>query len=144
MTEENEKSRARSRVWIFVIATVFLVVAVFVANARVERNYRVSAAEHITMKVDSIDFRSDVTRIYANLIGRPHTSQKINAITLKSGMRSFPATDIDGVDFKRWFQWEDDGIIPIEIDFDVMEPISVGTIIIETVRGTDTCVLTNK
>ena len=36
---------------------------------------------------------------------------------LKSAGAVIKANDIDGVDFERYFQWEDDGNIYIEIDF---------------------------
>lgn len=73
---------------------------------------------------DSIDFRSDLTRLYGKLSGFPHTSDRIDFISLSSENTSVPlqADDIDGVDFRRWFQWEEDGIIPVEIDFPSVKP----------------------
>lgn len=70
--------------------------------------------EHsIDFAVDSIMYRDDVTRIYGKFKGHPHTSWRIDEATLSgTGI-----VDIDGVDLKRWFQWEDDGIIPVELDF---------------------------
>lgn len=67
--------------------------------------------------VDSIDCRSELTRVYCRYTGRPHTSDRIDAVTLVTEERRLPGTDIDGVDFKRYFQWEEDGIINLEIDF---------------------------
>lgn len=60
-----------------------------------------------------------IVRIEGNLYGLPHTSNRIDSITLHLRGVQFGATDIDGVDLKRYFQWEDDGIIPMEIDFPV-------------------------
>lgn len=76
---------------------------------------------YITFKVESVDYRDDLTRVYARLQGRPHTSERIDelVIILPSG-RSYKSTDIDGVDMKRWFQWEDNGNIEVEIDFPVI------------------------
>jgi len=132
----KEKQNNR-RGLIFVFAILFLIIAVSVANARVERNYKNTAAEHINLVIDSIDFRADLTRIYARMIGSPHTSQKIERIEMRVPAGRFEATDIDGVDFKRWFQWEEDGVIPIEIDFKAMEPAQSGTLVVETARGVD-------
>ncbi len=93
--------------------------------AEVHKGYTSTSSGSIKMMVDSIDYRSDLTRVYGTLIGRPHTSNRIDGIVAVQGETTFDATDLDGVDMKRWFQWEDDGIINIEIDFPVMKPGSV-------------------
>lgn len=67
--------------------------------------------------VDSVDTREDLTRIYAHLHGMPHTSNRIDSVTLVTGSAKYVATDIDGVDFNRYFQWEDMPDIDIELDF---------------------------
>ncbi|MCM1333236.1 MAG: hypothetical protein NC248_11590 [Bacteroides sp.] len=133
--KETQNNR---RGFIFVFAILFLIIAVSVANARVERNYKNTAAEHINLVIDSIDFRSDLTRVYARMIGMPHTSQKIERVEMRVPAGRFEATDIDGVDFKRWFQWEEDGVVAVEIDFKAMEPVKSGSLIVETARGVDT------
>lgn len=61
--------------------------------------------------------RDGVTRIGCTLTGAPHTSQRIDSCTLIVGGAAYGSLDIDGVDFKRYFQWEDDGRIPVEVDF---------------------------
>lgn len=132
----NENTSNRRGV-IFIFAILFLVIAVSVANARVEKNYKNTAADHINLIIDSIDFREDLTRLYGRMIGVPHTSQKINRMEMKVGASVFNAEDIDGIDFERWFQWEDDGVISIEVDFKAMQPVKSGTLIIETARGVD-------
>lgn len=73
--------------------------------------------------VSKIEFRSDLTRVYGSLVGRPHTSARIDSMILElpSGS-SYSWTDIDGVDAKRYFQWEDTPEIEVEIDFPVMKP----------------------
>lgn len=69
--------------------------------------------------ISEVIYKSDdnLTRVCGNLIGRPHTSARIDGVTLKSAGAVIKANDIDGVDFERYFQWEDDGNIYIEIDF---------------------------
>ncbi len=69
------------------------------------------------VELDSVDFRTDLTRVYGRLIGRPHTAQRIDYVTLRTPGVVLAAQEIDGVDLERYFQWEDDGVIPIEIDF---------------------------
>lgn len=128
----------KRRIGIFLACVVTLFIAVMVAQARVERKYKASASQHITLKVDSIDYRQDLTRLYGKLIGVPHTSQRIDGLTLTVSERPYAAIDIDGVDFKRWFQWEDDGVICVEIDFEPMRPLKHGVITINTARGVDT------
>lgn len=125
------------RNYIFLFAALALVVVAIAAQARTERNYRATAAQHINIQVDSIDFRGDLTRLYGKLIGRPHTSQRIDEVVLHIGTASFQGKDIDGVDFKRWFQWEEDGAIPVELDFRKMTPFKTATLEIVTPRGTD-------
>lgn len=56
-------------------------------------------------------------RISLCLIGIPHTSQRVDSVDLKVGKKIVPANDIDGVDFKRYFQFEDEGVVTIEVDF---------------------------
>ncbi|MCF0213440.1 MAG: hypothetical protein HUK13_03185 [Muribaculaceae bacterium] len=73
-------------------------------------------AFNVTVK--SVDFRKDLLRVTCVLQGRPNTSQRIDGVRLYvSGKKYYEATDIDGVDLKRYFQWEEDGKITVEIDF---------------------------
>ena len=132
-----------NRAYIFGIAMIFLIAVAFVSNARSGKpaRYTLSAAQHLTMVIDSIDYRSDLTRVYGKFIGTPHTSQRLNSIQLQVNGATYMATDIDGVDFERWFQWEDDGVIPVEIDFNKMPRIDKGRLILVTGRGTDTCTI---
>lgn len=91
--------------------------------------------EALTLVVDRMDYRSDLTRLYGRLVGRPHTSCRVDAVSLTAGKRVYTATDIDGVDFKRWFQWEDEGEIPVEIDFPKMKRKKAFTLMVDTPRG---------
>ncbi len=70
------------------------------------------------LRVDSVMTRSDVTRVYATLMGEPNRAGRVDAITIvtEKGVTA-DAVDIDGVDFRRWFQWEEEGALPLEIDF---------------------------
>lgn len=84
---------------------------------------------------DSIDFTSEYTRVYGKLIGQPHTSNRIDNVTLSVGNGSHNGIDIDGVDLNRWFQWEDDGVIPVEFDFPPVEKKDTFIIEVNGPRG---------
>ncbi len=71
--------------------------------------------------VDAVECRPDLTRVYARFVGQPHTSNRVDAITLVIGGKSYTSTDIDGVDLKRYFQWEDTPDIKVEIDFPALK-----------------------
>lgn len=104
--------------------------------AKVTRNWNSSSPDNLlTLIVDSIDFTPDYTRVYGKLAGRPHTSGRIDASAITVKGKVMEGTDIDGVDFKRYFQWEDDGFIPVELDFPAMKPFGKGFITLDTPRG---------
>jgi hypothetical protein len=132
------RSAGKRRVGTLVGLTAAVCLTAAVAQARVVRQYRVAHGAHIAVKVDSVDYRSDLTRVYGKLIGKPHTSQRIDSISLAVDGSTFRAADIDGVDFRRWFQWEEAGTIAVEIDFEAMTQVSSGKLIITTARGVDT------
>ncbi len=67
----------------------------------------------MTLVANRMAYRSALTRLYGRRVGRPHTSCRVDAVSLRAGKGVYTATDINGVDFKRWFQWEDDGEIPV-------------------------------
>lgn len=69
--------------------------------------------------LNEIIYKADdnLARVCGNITGTPHTSARIDSVTFVSEKRRIKANDIDGVDFERYFQWEDDGNIYIEIDF---------------------------
>lgn len=116
----------------------FLIIAiaavVFAVGAKVVRTTSTTDPV-LAVTVDSIDFRTDLTRVYGKLVGRPHTSHRVDEATLLTGKTSFKADDIDGVDFKRYFQWEDEGEILIEIDFPKMKRFNAAQLILVTPRG---------
>ena len=111
------------------------------AQARIIRNYKTESSEVLVFRVDSVDFRKTLTRVYGKISGRPHTSNRIDGVTMIIKGKKLVADDIDGVDFKRYFQWEDDGNIPIEIDFPATKPINNFNIDFQTVRGTATTIV---
>lgn len=45
------------------------------------------------------------------------------------------ANDIDGVDFHRYFQWENEGRIDLEVDFPPIKPASDLQILFITAHG---------
>lgn len=80
---------------------------------------RTAAKKQFKFKVKEVKEKpdDDLIRVGGDLIGRPHTSARIDSVTLTTDDARIKANDIDGVDFERYFQWEDEGIIPVEIDF---------------------------
>lgn len=104
-------------------------------QARTLRELKTVSTGSIEFVADSIQFRPDVTRLYGKLKGKPHTANRIDEMTITYGKISQSLSDIDGVDFKRYFQWEDDGLIPVEIDFPVHRPETKFTIKLNGPRG---------
>ena len=78
----------------------------------------------------------DGVRLTICLVGIPSTSQRIDGIDLVDGKTVIPATDIDGVDFKRYFQFEDTGVQVIEVDFPFKGSIpKTATLLFHTEKG---------
>lgn len=74
----------------------------------------------MTLTVERIETVDGGIRLYGTLNGRPHTSNRIDTLVMiTADGKAVNANDIDGVDMKRWFQWEDSGTIDVEIDFPV-------------------------
>lgn len=83
----------------------------------------------------STDNSDNVLRIPCVLIGVPHTSSRVDSIKATVGGKIYKATDIDGIDFNRYFQWEDEAI-NIEIDFPIKKlPAMQDSIYFYTVHG---------
>ncbi len=121
---------------LFISVAVFLCAVIIPADlvARELENYSIEASKsggQIGFKIEKIDYRDDLTRVYGFLIGKPHTSGRIDEmIFVASTGEKLDATDIDGIDMKRWFQWEDDNAIYVEIDFPPMKIQSEFTIML--------------
>lgn len=126
---------------LFISVAVFLCAVIIPADlvARELENYSIEASEsggQIGFKIEKIDYRDDLTRVYGFLIGKPHTSGRIDEmIFVASTGEKLNATDIDGIDMKRWFQWEDDNAIYVEIDFPPMKIQSEFTIMLSGPKG---------
>ncbi len=85
---------------------------------------------------------SEVTRITFDLVSAPHTSSRIDSISAIINGVATNAIDIDGVDFNRYFQWEDDGIIRIEVDFPYRNKFTgADKIVFHTVHGDYTTIV---
>lgn len=129
----------------FLALAIVALMCTGVSHARVIGGYSTSApvvtgaregsSGVITLKVDSIDFRNDLTRVYARIFGRPNTSQRIDAATLTIGKRSMAWTDVDGIEMKHYFQFEEDGVIPVEMDFPATGASQRGSVTLVTVYG---------
>lgn len=96
-------------------------------------------SEHsMTVRVTGLDNNngSGVSRIAFELVSIPHTSSRIDSVTAVINGRRVVASDIDGVDFKCYFQWEDNGVIPVEVDFPRHDKfMPTDTVIFHTVHG---------
>ncbi len=107
---------------------ILVIMVGFAANAKVVTGFNSVKGEstgYITFIVESVDYRTDLTRISGKLKGIPHTSERIdNLVLIAPSGKQYQMTDIDGVDLKRWFQWEDNGLIDVEIDFPVIKEAS--------------------
>ena len=75
--------------------------------------------------VDSILLRDTLSRLYITLKQLPHTTLTLHddwAIQDSTGRLIGKVKEVDGVDFDRIFQFEDDSIINIEMDFPALPP----------------------
>lgn len=120
---------------LFLLVLLIGLLSGLTSRAEIVRKYRSKTDSVFCFKVDSIDYRKDLTRVYGSCIGLPNTSQRIDNVRLISGETSANATDIDGVDFKRYFQWEEDGLILLEIDFPAMKSAKSLRLVFDTVHG---------
>ncbi|MDE6269060.1 MAG: hypothetical protein K2M04_08275 [Muribaculaceae bacterium] len=79
--------------------------------------------------IGKVNYKDDVTRAELSIIGMPHTSCRIDSIAaiFPTG-KEVKATDIDPIDFQRYFQWEDEGSIDLEIDFPAGTRLKRGTV----------------
>lgn len=104
---------------IFLTALLLLIgVAVAKGTGQVFKPQEQKIKHELRIEIDSISCREDLSRVYCRAIGRPNTSNRIDAIKLNG---KIAATDIDPIDFQRAFQWEEDGVLPLEIDFPALK-----------------------
>ena len=106
-------------------AVVFMPVSL-VAQLPVSRPHLVQTKHKVVAQVKDINNTNTdgVSRIGVYLISTPNTSSRIDSVSLENGTKRFIASDIDGVDFKRYFQWEDNGEIYVEVDFPLQTKFS--------------------
>ena len=89
---------------------------------------------------DKVVKTDEGVRISVCVIGIPHTSQRIDGVDLVMGPKMVKATDIDGVDFERYFQFEDEGVVMIDLDFPFNGTIpKTAQLVFHTVKGDVTC-----
>lgn len=119
------------------IIVQLIIIVTFIVNlsAKIVKDYACMTSGNTSFVIDSIDFREDLTRVYGCIIGLPHTSDKINGVMLLIKNDALTANDIEGVDFHRYFQLENDGRIDLEVDFPPIKPVSDLQIFFITVHG---------
>ena len=122
------------------ILAAFVAVVTLSASAHLPgvKNKLVQPKHKVVAQVKDINnTNSDgVSRISVFLLSTPSTSSRIDSVTLVNGTKHFRATDIDGVDFSRYFQWEDNGEIMVEVDFPLQRQFnSDASVIFHTVYG---------
>lgn len=127
-----------------ILSSAILAAISFCLSAKVVKDYASASDNALSFSVDSIDYRSDLIRIYGKLIGKPHTSNRIDEVSLTGKSVAVTSTDIDGVDFQRYFQWEDNGMIPVEIDFPAIKPLNEAQILFMTAHGPSTTTVKRK
>lgn len=100
------------------LAAIMLVAAAATTVTAPEATAQVNQMDaEMNIIPDKIAKTDEGIRISLCLVGIPHTSQRIDGIDLVMGSKLVKATDIDGVDFERYFQFEDTGVQTIEVDF---------------------------
>lgn len=104
-------------------------------SGKMTRSYESATDGTPVMIVDSIDYRKELTRVYGRLAGAPNTNSRVDMVSVTAGGKVQECTDIDGVDFNRYFQWEESGEIAIELDFSPMAPTNEGVLTIKTPQG---------
>ena len=127
--------------YIYIIILTACAVLATGVEAKVIRSPKHVSTPTGYIRIDSVDYRATLTRVYGAVLGRPHTSMRIDNIIMLERGKEFPATDIDGIDFKRWFQFEENGMIPIEIDFKKMRLGSSINFNIKSTKGDINCII---
>ncbi len=102
--------------------TIFLAALLVLLGVAVGKSQFVKPSEapkhEMKITIDSIVCRPDLSRVYCKALGRPNTSNRIDAVNLNG---KIAATDIDPIYFKQAFQWEEEGVISLEIDFPALK-----------------------
>lgn len=88
--------------------------------------------------VKAVDNKNNqnTTRITVSLISQPNTSSRIDSAHFVNGNEQLRAVDIDGVDFGRYFQWEEDGMVSVDVDFPRRNKfVRDAVVVLHTVHG---------
>lgn len=111
--------------------TIFLLTQLFLLGVAVAKGggqYALKPRHELRVEVDSVAFRPDVTRVYCRAMGRPNTSMRIDSVSVANARKPLMADDVDPIEFGRAFQWEEEGILPLEIDF---APLKRGKLVLK-------------
>ncbi len=131
----------------YIISVVTLMISM-VPFAKDNCQYQFTRPRHfMKVVVDRIDnSNSDhVSRVSCTLVGVPHTSSRVDSVTAVIKGRVVKATDIDGIDFGRYFQWEDEGAVPVDVDIQHTRVFSPNdSVRFHTVHGVYTSPLKKK
>lgn len=130
--------RTNNLVKYILVAFVTIVSLSVSAQLPVSRNKLIQPKHKVVAQVKNVNnTNSDgVSRIEVYLLSTPSTSSRIDSVTLVNNNRRFTASDIDGVDFNRYFQWEDNGEILVEVDFPKQQKFGKdASVIFHTVYG---------
>lgn len=101
------------------IISALTVIASLIAVSKDSCHQQLTQPRHfMKIVVDRIDNNNSdhVSRVSCTVLGVPHTSSRVDSVTAVIGGRVSKATDIDGIDFGRYFQWEDEGAVPVDVD----------------------------
>lgn len=85
----------------------------------VDRSQHTTNPEHgFEFTVDSVDFRTDLTRVYGRFSGTPHVGVCVRQVIFTvPGKQNLMANDTDRFDLDKYFQFEEDPQFNAEMDF---------------------------
>ncbi len=122
------------------IIPILTVMASLMAVSKDTCHQQLTQPRHfMKIEVDRIDNNNSdhVSRVSCTIIGVPHTSSRVDSVTAVIKGRVYKSTDIDGIDFGRYFQWEEEGAIPVDVDIVHTRTFSTNdSIRFHTVHGT--------
>lgn len=122
------------------IIPILAVMASLMAVSKDTCHQQLTQPRHfMKIEVDRIDNNNSdhVSRVSCTIIGVPHTSSRVDSVTAVIKGRVYKSTDIDGIDFGRYFQWEEEGAIPVDVDIVHTRTFSTNdSIRFHTVHGT--------
>ncbi|MDE6782646.1 MAG: hypothetical protein K2J17_02875 [Paramuribaculum sp.] len=123
--------------YLLTIGTVCMLACGVSSRNTVGKDLPTMVVEYVGAEVIADD---GLTRMQLRLIGQPHTAARIDSVYIFGGDGAgIAATDIDGVDFGRWFQWEDEAVIDIELDIPGTVHAGGETLVFYGPRGNVSC-----